>query len=126
MLARRRADDMVMATESRVGGFVTTVAATGAAFGLLLAGSGAGQSAPRACSAAARGLGACAPGALGQAKPYVTAALIGLLLGALIAIAAVLVWREARSAVALLGRHESTWPAAVTRPRGSLAPRARH
>ncbi|MGI8802126.1 MAG: hypothetical protein ACR2KV_08140 [Solirubrobacteraceae bacterium] len=107
---------------------VALTSAGGAALGLVLAGSRTGSAG--GCSAAARHLGACHTGSLAAAKPYVTAGLIGLLLGALIAIAAVLVWREVRAAVILA--HRSTGPLRRPAPgphtgahRGALAPRVR-
>jgi hypothetical protein len=113
--------------------FTSTLAATGGALGLVLAAAGAGPGAPRVCTSAAARLGACAPGALVAAKPYFTAGLIGLLLGALIAVAAVLASREIRSAFASFEWRESARPAAgptavrrASGHRGTLAPRARH
>ncbi len=113
--------------------FTATLAASGGALGVVLAAAGAGQVAPRACTSAASRLGACAPGALLAAKPYVLAGLVGLLLGALIAIAAVLAWREMRSAFAAFERREPARTAAASAgvrhasgQRGTLAPRARH
>ena len=76
---------------------VAALAAGGAGLGLVLAASRWGATAADRCMAAAHRLGACAPGSLVLAKPYVTAAVIGFLLGALIGIAAVLAWREARA-----------------------------
>jgi hypothetical protein len=134
MLARRRADDRVMATAHPAAArFTATLAASGGALGLVLAAAGAGQGAPRACTSAAGRLGACGPGSLLGAKPYVTAILIGLLLGALIAIAAVLAWREVRSAFAAFAGRAPARPAVTSAGvrrasghRGGLAPRARH
>jgi hypothetical protein len=104
MLAAATADAMVMATISRQTSpravrFIATIAASGATLGLVLAASRS-DGAAAACGAAARRAGTCVPGALLSAKPVVAACLIGLLLGALIAIAAVLTWREARAVLA--------------------------
>jgi hypothetical protein len=84
---------------------VAAAAATGAAAGLVLAASRS-SAAAGGCRAAAGHLGACAPGALIAAKPYVTAGLIGMMLAALIAIAAVLLWHEMVTAFEAVGRGE--------------------
>ncbi len=108
---------------------VAGLAVAGAALGLVLAVSRAGAD---GCASAAHRLGACAPGALIAAKPLVSAAVVGFLLGALIAVAAVLAWRETRSAVASVERRAAPQrrPSSVRgRPsarRGTFAPRTPH
>lgn len=95
---------------SRAAGLVAALSAGGAGLGLMLAAAAAGHPASTACASAARQIGACVPGQLAGVKPYVTAALIGLLLGALVGIAAVLVWREAVAAFGPVGRRAPVPP----------------
>jgi hypothetical protein len=96
-----------------------TLAAAGAGLGLLLAASRSG-------GAGCAGGAACAPGTLLGVKALVTAGLVGLLLGALIGVAAVLAWRETRSTVAALRRPARPRPrphVAARHPRAVAAPR---
>jgi uncharacterized iron-regulated membrane protein len=95
---------------------VWTLAGAGAGLGLLLAGS---RSTGPGCAAAAHQLAACAPEGLLGVKALVTAAVVGLLLGALIGVAAVLAWREARATVAAVR------VPARPRPRAGVAPAER-
>lgn len=133
MLGPSTADALVMATASRRTSpwtvrFVATIAGSGAALGLVLAAARSDGGAAAACATTARRAGACVPSALLGAKPLVSAGLIGLLLGALIAIAAVLTWREARAALAPpSGRRTARPRAAAPHRRGfAVAHRPRH
>jgi di/tricarboxylate transporter len=122
--------DATFEAEPRAAREALALAATavlGAALGLLLtAASGPIAGTAGGCAAAAGHL--CPASGVAAVKPYVTAALIGLLLGGLIAIAGVLVWREARAVAA--GIRRPTGPRArpvAHRPhRPGLAPRAPH
>jgi hypothetical protein len=134
MLEPHAADAIAMASRERCvlgARRVATLGATGAGLGLVLAASRSEGStaAARGCAAAARRIGSCAPSSLTAARPYVTAGLVGLLLGILIAIAAILAWREVLDAVGSLRRREraAPRPAVASRGRaGSFAPRIHH
>jgi hypothetical protein len=105
---------------------VATLAVGGAVLGFVLAVSRSGAD---GCAAAAHRVGGCVPGALVAAKPLVSAAVVGFLLGVLIAVAAVLAWREARSAVATLERRpapRSRRSPAAGAQRGTFTPRTPH
>lgn len=107
-------------------GVVATLAVAGAVLGFVLAVSRAGAD---GCASAAHRVAGCAPGALVAAKPLVSAALIGFLLGVLIAVAAVLAWREARSAAASLEPRpapQSRRSPAVRPRHGTFTPRTPH
>jgi hypothetical protein len=115
-------------TSPQTARFIATIAASGAAIGVVLMAARSGHPAS-ACTAAARHAGACVPASLASAKALVTAGLVGLLLGGVIAIATVLTWREARSVRDQLGRRPSPRPraAAASHRRGfAVAHRARH
>ena len=107
-------------------GVVATLGVGGAVLGFLLAVSRAGAD---GCASAAHRVGGCAPGALVAAKPLVSAAVVGFLLGVLIAVAVVLAWREARSAIASFERRPAPQPRrspAVRGRHGTFTPRTPH